>query len=202
MPFKQGINFRSTLSYVTDGPDEYAQVVSTVNYPTTTPQGANVGYEVTGSIYQVNRSTTVDPRLAGLHYANAAHNPQYRIDLPAVGEYEVRVALGDATNNNRVNADLYDGDDFVVVLAADRSISSGTFADATDVLRSAAAWPTDNVEYGHTFASTIMRVSLVPATSPLGNRTWAHFYVEEVGGGGDPATIPVFRNHYINQGFA
>lgn len=56
MAFPQGLNFRATNAYVTDGTNEAPETDSggtgNQNYPWTTAQGNTVGWETADSVYQ------------------------------------------------------------------------------------------------------------------------------------------------------
>lgn len=181
MALPQGINFRATSGYVTDGANEYGQVTGSLNYPTTTPQGNNVGWESVagGSIATRDRSTGVDSRLAGMHFNNNAST--YRIDLPSAGTYKVRAAFGDATASNYVEAYLKDNTTQIATMATRAQIASGAFVDATDVLRAnAATWVSSNATLEKTFSSTTLRVQIGGGSTST-NYVIAHLYVESAG---------------------
>jgi len=99
----------------------------------------------------------VDRRLAGIAVGFSFTPARFRVDLPAVGDYEIRLALGDAasgqtihlvTKDNTTTLDNYDG--------ATGGVAN--FFDATGVARSAANWPSANLPVTRTFASTIFRI--------------------------------------------
>ena len=196
MALPQGINFRLTYGYVTDGANEYAQTVTTLNYPTTTSQGNDVGWESGTIAYKSDRSSSVDARLAGNHGLDAGATATYRIDLPSTGTYNIRSAMGSATTAFRVDADLYDSGSFLRTLATDQAISTGQFVDASDTLRAdAATWVSSNSAVSETFSTSIMRVTIDTSSS---YRNICHLYVET---GTAPSTnLPVFHNHFASQG--
>jgi hypothetical protein len=180
MALPQGINFRKTSSYVTDGVNEYAQIAGSLNYPTTTPQGNNVGWEsIDGGVISIrNQSTSVDRRLAGLHFTN--YPGAYRIDLPSAGSYNIRAAFGDATGAVRAEAYLKDNNTQVATLATRKALSADQFIDATDVTRvSSAAWVSSNAPLLQAFSSSIMRV-LIGGGPTSNDYAIAHLYVESV----------------------
>ena len=55
MALPQGINFRKFLWTPVDGANEYAEFSTSLNYPTPTPQGNNVGWESGTVNYADNR---------------------------------------------------------------------------------------------------------------------------------------------------
>src|SRR3989304_1265269 len=166
MALPQGINFRATAGYVTDPTGTTYQTATTANYPFTTPQGNNVGWEAALVGGTRDRSTTVNARLAGINYtAASATAKKYRFDLPAAGSYNVRVAMGDAGSSNGAYCQLFDNVTLLSTLVTDHTGTgaAGNFYDATDTLLTAAAWPGSNTAYAATFASTIARFSIAPA---------------------------------------
>lgn len=185
MAFPQGINFRASTGYVSDGANEYAQLVpsSGGNYPTTTPQGNTVGWEGTAYLQVAtrDRSATVDHRLAGMNYANTAAIANYRIDLPAAGTYGIRLAAGDAGFSSATQVELFDSTTSLGVLASG-VVAAGSFIDAAGTTYTAANWPANNALVAKTFASTICRVGVGSTSSS--NRVIAHFYIEAAAGVG------------------
>ena len=161
----QGIAFRSTLGYVTDGANEYAQVVSTTNYPTTTSQGLDVGYETINSSAptRTNQSTSNDVRIAGDHYFNSADTNTYRIDLPAAGDYDIRLGAGEDGYGTSQTIEVYDTTTLRSTVAT--NTSSGNFADATNTDYSRANWGGSETAITDTFTTTICRFDLVAVSS-------------------------------------
>src|SRR3990172_2505210 len=190
MALPQGINFRATAGYVTDPTGTTYQTATTANYPFTTPQGNNVGWEAALVGGTRDRSTTVNARLAGINYtAASATAKKYRFDLPAAGSYNVRVAMGDAGSSNGAYCQLFDNVTLLSTLVTDHTNTgaAGNFYDATDTLLTAATWPGSNTAYAATFASTIARFSIAPAAG--GNYAVAHLYIESAAGGGATGTL-------------
>lgn len=182
----KGFNLRSTAGYVTDGTDEVPVRGSSTAYPTTTSIGGDsvtYGWEDTASILTVDRNNGIDVRLAGINYVGAgSSNQRFRIDLPATGDYEIRLAAGDAGAGNRAFYEIQDSTT-AFITQADTGISSAQWYDAGGNLRtSAASWASDNVAVTRTFASTICRLLL--KTSGSGASVFSHIAVRSVSGGG------------------
>jgi hypothetical protein len=182
MSLPQGINFRSSSGFVTDGTNEYGETAQNVSYPTTTPQGNNVGWESFQSGFAIgvrDRDATNDRRLAGVHFSStgAAYGITYRIDLPASGSYNIRGAFGDESNFDAgVQLELFDGSTSLGVLASNTAVPSGHWLDATGTDRSPDTdWAANNVAVNKTFATSILRFLLGTSTQ---NAVVAHFYVE------------------------
>jgi hypothetical protein len=188
MALPQGINFRSTLAYVSDGTSDSFEnannATSTGSYPRTTAQGNTVGWESFNGGNIRDRSTTVDHRLSGLHFISV--QADYRIDLPSAGSYNVRAAFGDMSSASDTKWSLLDTTTTLVTLATGTNSSAGSFKDATDTLRTAAAWPSSNAAVTQTFGTTILRVR---GSSAVTFNYIAHVYVEAASGGGITGTL-------------
>lgn len=203
---KQEINFRSTAGYRSDDSvDAYVQTLAaTITYPTTSPQGNNVGLEqIGGSANKYDLSLTNDPRLAGVHGVSASSTTAaiYRVDLPAAGKYRIRCAAGTFDNARGANARVFDNTTLLSQIIPPTITTPPNVIDATNTAISATNWPSTNNPVDFTFSSTILR--FYHAGQPVSGTTYtyiAHFSVESVSSGGlSPALL---RNHYMNQGWA
>ena len=182
MALPQGLNLRGSLAYVTDAGDDYAVYVGNRDYPLTSTQGNNVGWEANPGD-MLNRNSGIDVRLAGIHYRNGSAI-NLRIDLPATGNHNVRIAAGDASAVAATKVELFDTTSSLGVLASAgaSAIASGSFRDATNTEYSAANWPGSNSPSGpHSFSTTICRFALGGTAN---FDILAHVYVEAAGGGG------------------
>jgi len=179
MSLPQGINYRSTSGFVTDGANEYPQVATAIDYPTTTPQGNSVGWEVAklNSIQTRDRNSGNDRRLAGVNFPTGDGIGTvftYRIDLPSAGNYNIAIAAGDPNYSSPCNWDLYDNVTKLTTLTSGTTSAAQRFKDATNTEYTQATWPGSNTKYAATFASTILRIqNLASAVDVV-----AHLYVE------------------------
>lgn len=198
MAYPQGINFRATAGFVTDGAGDASEIGTTANYPRSTPQGNVVGWEQapTGT-----RDRAVAPaQVAGIHYLTSSSGvfANYRFDLPAAGEYDVYVAAGDVSNPAFCKLELFDNatSKGVLVNRIGTEIPLGAFVDATGVLRADYNdWITNNAPLRVTFASTIARFRL---GSGLGaNESIAHIRLVAVGGGTSPVSSDLAASYAI-----
>lgn len=185
MAFPQGIDFRRTAGYVTDPANCDAELKTdggSADYPWTTAQGNNVGWETTSSSYLGrDRNSGIDARLAGVN-ANADVVADFRIDLPSSGNYNIGLGAGDANYANNVAWDLYDTTSSLGSLSTGTTSAANKFKDATNTEYSAAAWPGSQTLVTKTFATTICRLKAGGA-----NQVVAHFYVEAAAAtGGGP----------------
>lgn len=203
---KQEINFRSTTGYRSDdSADAYVQVSTANNYPTTTPQGNNVGWEFKNDPWVYNTSTTNDVRLGGcVAVGDWSFVSSYRIDLPSAGDYVMRCAAGRQNATRAVDLKIDDGSSFLVKLVSLQMMSANDrFFDATDVERTGANWPSLNQPTSATFSSTILRLRM--GGVGIAGDDWvflAHFSVESAGSPPIGLSPAFLRNYYMNQGWA
>ena len=100
-----GVNFRSSSTYVTDPTGFVAQTDFTLYSPS-----RGYGYLAisSGSNGRRNRTTALDPQLAGLHFSNAGF--KFRIDLPnGPGRYRLRAVHCDSSSDNPTGFRYWDG---------------------------------------------------------------------------------------------
>lgn len=167
LPF--GVDFRATSGYVSDPANTVPEIGTNVDYSS----GRGYGWETlltAGSLSTRDRSAGVDARLAGIHgYSNGITNEygDFRIDLPAAGSVNLRLAIGDASNAQPHNwIKVYDGSTLLATIVSDVATLAGEFYDATGVKRTSASdWVTNNAARSLTFATTIMRIRVGPGPS-------------------------------------
>lgn len=179
----QGINFRNTLGYVTDGADEHAELTGggTPNYPDATSQGFNVGWEtINQNITPENHNTSPDPRIAGDAYMPGTGNDTYRIDLPSTGDWDVELAMGDRNYAMSCSCEAFDTSSSLGVIAGDDNVPSGDFIDATDTIRTSASdWVSNQAKRSLTFTTTIARFEFDDNASGNGDYLVNHLKVYE-----------------------
>jgi len=160
MALPQGLNLRANPGFVTDVGDEFWVDAGGASYPTTSTQGNTVGWEVAaGTLGARDRNSGNDRRLAGIDFTTAAKQ-DLRVDLPSVGSYDIRQAAGDATYSQLANVELFDGSVSLGVLSSGSTGAANSFKDATNVVRTAAAWAANNAPVTKTFTTTICRFRL------------------------------------------
>lgn len=177
---RKGFNFRSTLGFVTDGTNEQFVNEAFGAYPqsiTIDGDTFNCGWETApAGGNSRDRNAAIDQRLAGIVFVSSGSaDAVFRIDLPAAGNYKIRLALGDAGNANTQKAELRDTST-VLLTVPNTATAIEEFIDASGVLQgSAATWVSSNVEVTYTFSTTILRVA-VQAPSSVAS-TLAHLSV-------------------------
>lgn len=196
MVWKQGIAFRRTPEFVTDGPDDFgcAQLTTggsafaNIYYPIVSPQGNGVGYVGRDESYGFTASqnnSSADPRLAGNHYTASGLDGgycTYRIDLPSPGRYRIRAALGNAAQTAPApRMEVFDNTTSLAVVTGAATTTVGQLYDASGTLRASAAdWAANNSAVEFTFASTVCLFKFGSGTS--GQTQYPYIYIEEAGG--------------------
>jgi hypothetical protein len=189
MSLPQGVNFRGSIGYVTDGANEAFESCSnggSPTYPHTTAQGNTIGSE--GSAFpNADRNSAIDRRLAGIVYASVSSFLTWRIDLPASGTYNIRIAAGDASFSNPSQWAIYDDLTKLSDITTGSMSAASRWKDAQNVEYTETTWPTSNSLKAFTFTSSICRVK---ATNTAGNSVLSHFYIEAAGGTTDTPINP------------
>ena len=78
-----------------DGSPGDTYVLPTTKYPTTV-NGVTFGWVKTSLVQARDRNNKLDPRLAGVNFANNGSPATFNVDLPSPGTYNLSLALGDA----------------------------------------------------------------------------------------------------------
>jgi len=156
--WQQGFDFRNAAGFVTDPPGD-TYVLPTTAYPSTV-NGISFGWVKTSLVQARDRSTTVDPRLAGINYANNGAPATFYVDLPSAGTYSVSLAMGDAGYTQcytQCQIQFLDGNMVLFTLTAGKTFAS-YFYDALADNWSAAAWPNNNLSQQVTLTGTRLTV--------------------------------------------
>ena len=161
--FQQGFDFRNTAGFVNDPPGD-SYVLPTTAYPTKV-NGVTFGWAKIAPISGRDRSTSVDPRLAGINFVSNGAPGTFYVDLPAAGTYNLSLAMGDAGWMQcwvQCQVQFLDGS---IVLATLNwgALNLGYFCDAMGNVWSAAAWPSNNLSQQVTLTGT--RLTMVIGTN-------------------------------------
>ncbi len=161
--WQQGFDFRNTSTYITD-PSGDTYVLSTNAYPTQR-NGVTFGWVKTSLVQARDRSTKVDPRLAGINYVNNGSPATFNVDLPAAGSYNLTLAMGDEGYQEcyiQCQVQFLDGST-VLATVSHGMTNAGYFYDAEGKNWSAAAWPGSNLSQQVTLTGS--RLTVVVGTS-------------------------------------
>jgi hypothetical protein len=162
---QQGFDFRATASFVGD-PAGDTVVLPTTAYPTTA-NGLTFGWTNTYVVQARDRSTSVDPRLAGINFVSNGAPATFYVDLPAPGSYNLALALGDDGWEEcwiGCQIQFFDGTKLVASLVRG-DIGAGNFYDVQGLTWPAAAWPGSNTPLQVTLAGT--RLTMVVGTNEV-----------------------------------
>src|ERR1035438_4448049 len=157
--WQQGFDFRATAGFVTD-PANTTYVLSTTGYPTTV-DGVTFGWVIPGQVQSRNRSTTVDPRLAGVNYVSNGAPASFVVNLPAPGTYNLSLAMGDEGYTQcwtLCQVQFLDGSTILGTVTG--TPMAAHFEDARGNNWTAAAWPGSNVALPVTLTGTRLTVSV------------------------------------------
>jgi len=151
---QQGFDFRYTASFVADPAGSIA-VLSTTAYPTKA-NGLTFGWTNTSLVDGRDRSTGVDPRLAGINLASNSQPATFYVDLPSPGTYKLALAMGDEGWEKCAVGCLiqfFDGSNLVGAVKRG-DIPAGHFYDAQGTAWPAAAWAGSNAQLQVTLTGT------------------------------------------------
>jgi hypothetical protein len=180
MTLPTGVDFRQDSTFVTDPTNCFPMVVLSGS-PTGTINGINYAWTPDRSaISFVNRSTGVDPRLAGCAYISpSGTTTTLTFTLPATGTYAISAAFGDQFGSETVNFDLLDNGTSFQNVSGSTGAANHWF-DATGVLRTSSAdWVSNNAPNNHTFTSTAFAVRW---NTGSGFSTLSHINIASAGG--------------------
>ena len=119
-----------------------------------------------------DRNDELDPRLAGINFANNGSPATFNVDLPSPGTYNLSLALGDAGYQAcwvQCQIQFLDGNTVLANVAVG-STNQAYFYDAKGNNWSAAAWPASNLSQQVTLTGTRLTV-LVGTNNTTGDST-------------------------------
>jgi uncharacterized membrane protein len=168
--WQQGFDFRATQNFVKDPAGAVGVVAATI-YPTI-GGFTTYGWSYSSSVLSRDRSSQVDPRLAGMNFIYNGGPGQFYVDLPAPGTYNLSLAMGDDGYTAcwvQCEIQFLDGDSVLATLTKG-SIGGGYFYDAQGNSRWVTDWPTKNVSQQVTLLGTQLTV-VVGTTQNTGDYT-------------------------------
>lgn len=196
-----GINFRSTAGgaggAVVDGTDQdYALVTATPR----SKNGFSWAWTSISGLSPRDRTAEAEfaPELAGCHFkANTTETPDFVVTLPAPGDYDLGIALGDVAGASQVYCRIHDDTTLLAggTIALGTNTTAGNFLDIAGTPRSAAQWKAERTTQRYTFATNTLRVKIGVSGGPGSYSHIAHLYVAEAGGGTTGPTAAAIRRH-------
>lgn len=181
MAVNNGINFRATSGFVTDGTDE-TFCLEADNY-SVTRGGITFGWEAGSNQSARNRNAALDRRLAGTHFVNNSGTGQhdFRFDLDNAVEHDVVAAFGDVNSSSPNYINLLDTTTSYKIIDEAGGHGSNEWWDANGVLRTSESdWVNNNVSISRVFTTTIARFRLGTPTDETGFSDVAHIRLDEV----------------------
>jgi hypothetical protein len=199
----KGWNFRSTTALVTDPTNTTYAILTDVYNVTRSIGGENVtfGWDGTSALEVRDRaSLTGDAaRLGGHHFLSPTSGTQYfRVDVPAAGQYKVRLALGDYSYDTQVNILIKDGvGGSVLATITDASVGTKHWVDAGGTERTSESdWLANNTQITVTLTGTALCVYLVGESTY--NCNIAHLELEQIAAA-TPLSVLVFESTMVNE---
>src|SRR5271157_1234180 len=187
--FQQGFDFRNTSTFVTDPPGD-TYVLPSTTYPTTV-NGVTFGWTTPNLVQARDRSTSVDPRLAGINFVSNGSPATFYVDLPSAGTYNLSLALGDEGYSQcwtQCQIQFLDGSTVLATVPGGPT-NYGYFYDAEGKNWSAAAWPTSNLSQQVTLVGTRLTVVVGTNKATGDNTPIAFLGLGQVSGGSPNFTI-------------
>jgi hypothetical protein len=176
-------NFRATAGFVSDGTNE----TWFTRFDTYPVNRNSVTFGTSGGpLESRDRNSSLDPRLAGQIQVTNANPTQgtLRIDLPAPGDYRIRLAVGDAGSTQAYQyAEIRDGLGGSVLLAIDEPTGTlaGQWIDAGGVKRGAANWIANNQALVISPTGAVLEIVVgEPGTGQLSSSTVAHVLLQKL----------------------
>lgn len=183
MPFIEGFNFRALLAFVTDGADE--QFVDFITDYPTTAGGVTFGWTVRPE-NSADRNAAIDRRLAGINYqTNDGTQGIFRVDLPAPGNYQISLALGDdgSTQGYQYAQILDNTTPVLTVNDSNGNSADHRWDDATGTEYTETTWPTSQTPVTCTFATTTLFLKLGTPSAQIDISTLSHLSISAAPGG-------------------
>ena len=180
--WQAGFDFRNTSSYVTD-PSGDTYVGPTTAYPTKN-NGTTYGWVKTSAVNGRDRSKSVDPRLAGINYANNGTPATFNVQLPSAGTYNLSLAMGDVGYEQcwvQCQIQFLDGTK-VIATVTGGTAQAGYFYDAKGKMWSAAQWPANNLTQQVTLTGTVLTMVVGTSKSTGDSTTIAFLGVTQLSG--------------------
>ena len=186
MAWDKGFNFRATDAYVTDGANE-TYVRDFDAYPVTR-NGVTFGWTSSAPLGS-DQHAAGDRRLAGINYSqNNNEVLTFRVDLPAAADYIITLANGHFSSTISNNKIEFLDDTTSRAIDAQASITADNYNDASNVIRTEANWPGQNVTITRTFNTTIFNMKIGDSVS-AGYTCVNHLFLSQVTGASAQSVI-------------
>lgn len=174
MSWDKGFNFRASSGYVTDGANE-TYVLHTDAYPVTR-NAVTFGWN-TAPIDSRDRNSANDRRLAGMNFTHNAID--FQVDLPATGDYTIRLAMGDdaAGWGSGTQKCIFKDNTTTLATMGPTDVTTANWRDAVGTQYNNASWPGSNSSITGTFATTTF---IATVGNALDYSVMAHLFLSQV----------------------
>jgi hypothetical protein len=192
MSWIQGVNFRGSSGYVTDGASTGYEIATTANYTGARTLAAGdavgIGWEDAPTL-SLDRDV-VDARISGAAFVTTSGSPfRYRIDLPSAGDYTIAVASCDAAGGSwDAYTEIFDNTTSLGVVNNRDTITANNYVNVNNTQYAAGSPANIDDTQTFTFASTILRVKVGLSSHGAAFTMLSHLLVTQVAaaGGGGP----------------
>lgn len=183
----KGFNFRETSGFGPgDGTNETYDIGAA--YPrsvTIDGDTFDVGWDASMAANTRDRDAAGDRRLAGIAFRgnSVAGVNTWRLNLPAAGQYYIRLAFGDNDNARTIHARLLDNTTALATWSGVTTNAADAYMDSSGTVRTTEAnWVSGNVETLFTFSTTTLFIEIGDSTGAGSDITaLAHFSIRSAG---------------------
>lgn len=159
MSWVQGVNFRGSSTYVTDGADTGYEIGTTANYTSSRTLSAGnavgIGWEDAPDL-MLDRGV-IDARISGSSFVSTL--VRYRIDLPSTGNYTIAVAACDAAGGGwDAHIEIFDTTTSLGVVANKTPVALNNYVNVNNSEFGTGSPGNIDDTQTFTFSTTILRV--------------------------------------------
>lgn len=181
-------NFRLTAEFIAGDP---YSVIPSDTYPQSSRPGMlPFGWvDGSGGFTAANRNAGLAPQLGGVVLVPGSGGYQgFRVDLDAIGEWTIRLAIGDTVGGiPSTTVQLWGSGEGSAILELTTTTSGANrWRDATNNEWTETTWPTSNVPFVHTFIGTAL--TLYGWSNESGPGSIAHLGLESAAPSAQPVT--------------
>lgn len=188
MAFSKGFDFRSSIAYVSDPTNcTYEAHDAPDTYPTTR-NGVTFGWVTTTVQDGRDRDNTAgNEKVAGINFTSTGAVYTFQVDLPASGDYNIYLGVGDVFSSGSVGQVLIkDGSTTLITISHN---ATNRIYDANDTaFTTLAGWVSGQTPQKVTFSGSTLSLLLSIGSDTIG--AIAHLFVDQVAAGGDLSAFP------------
>lgn len=164
-----GFPFRSTLGFVTDAAVDCAVLAEAYPHTYTNGNGQTIsaGWTDASNMGKTDIDSTHDVRLAGRSFYNVGGpaTAVFQVNLASgdgggAGTYTVRLAIGQSPDVGNAKCQFQLLDTSTVLIDGSAQVTPVDFIDASNTVRTRAAWPGSNAAVNLAFATTLLKLTV------------------------------------------